>query len=86
MDSKKLAKALRQRQVAGGLHDKLTLEQLSDEEILAAYVECSRCGGKIFANTKAAVKNAETVSEFITVVDMALAAHKCSGGGHDKRH
>jgi hypothetical protein len=76
--TKQLAKALRARQARLGMNPKKVLAGTSDEDLLRAYVECSRCREAIFADAKAAVRNATSVEEFLQLVNMGLAAHVCA--------
>lgn len=78
MNRATLAKALRRRQLKKGYAAKADIQKLSDEEILLSYMECSQCQVVIFANSDAAVRNSATVAEFIDLVNMALAAHRCA--------
>lgn len=77
MNPRTLAKAIRRRQLRAGLVDKPSINALDDMEILACYLLCSKCNGDIFADRAAAVNNAANVQEFLTLVNMALAAHQC---------
>lgn len=72
-----LAKALRRRQLRAGLVDKPSINALNDMEILECYLLCAKCDGDIFADRAAAVNSAANVQEFLTLADMALAAHQC---------
>lgn len=77
MNQRTLAKALRRRQLRKGLADKWSINALPDSKILDAYLVCCKCSGELFANRDAAVQNAVNVDEFLTLVNMALAAHVC---------
>lgn len=77
MNPHTLAKALRRRQLRMGLADKNLIHAKDDMQILAAYLLCCKCNADIFENRAAAVENAKTPAEFLTLVNMALAAHRC---------
>jgi len=77
MNPHTLAKALRRRQLRAGLVDKPSINALNDMQILACYLLCSKCNVDIFEDRGAAVDNAANVQEFLTMVDMALAMHRC---------
>lgn len=77
MNFRTLAKALRRRQLRLGLAVKFCVREMRDDEILAAYLLCSKCNGDIFADRAAAVENSKSPDEFLTLCNMALAAHQC---------
>lgn len=78
MNPHTLAKALRRRQLRLGLADKKRIRAMDDMQILAAYLLCSKCNGDIFADRAAAVANSSSANEFLTLVNMAIAAHQCA--------
>lgn len=77
MNPHTLAKALRRRQLRVRLADKRIIHTMDDMQILSAYLLCAKCNGDIFVDRAAAVENAKTADEFLTLVNMALAAHVC---------
>jgi hypothetical protein len=77
MNERTLAKALRRRQLRKGMAPKASIHALPDSEILDAYLRCCRCHLDIFSDRSAAVSNASNVEEFLGLVEMALAAHRC---------
>lgn len=77
MNRSTLAKALRRRQLRAKLVDASAVRGMTDAELLACYTECSKCGERIFADSDAAVRTSADVQEFLTLVNMGLAAHQC---------
>jgi len=77
MNPRTLAKQLRRRQLRAKLAPKASINALPDSEILDCYLRCSKCQGEIFATREAAVRNLANVEEFLNLVNMALAAHRC---------
>lgn len=77
MNPHTLAKALRRRQLRMGWNDKKMIHANDDMQILSAYFLCCKCNGDIFADLAAAVENAQSADEFLMLVNMALATHRC---------
>jgi hypothetical protein len=78
VDRASLISALRSRIVAQeGWQSAAKVDAISDKRLLAAYMECHVCKRSVFADQGAAVRNSSSVAEFIDLVNMALAAHRC---------
>lgn len=76
MNKRTLTKALRRR-LARKYHPG-DVAARSDEQILAAYLVCSQCQTALFSNPAAAISNSKDADEFLSLVNMALAAHMCA--------
>jgi hypothetical protein len=70
-----LAKGLRRR--LARTYDPAQVRALRDDQVVSAYLLCSKCQGDIFEDRAAAVNNPKSVEEFLTLVNLALAAHHC---------
>lgn len=77
MNPRTLAKALRRRQLRMGLTARQLIHARDDMQILSAYLLCSKCGDDIFPSRADAIENAKSTDEFLILVEMALAAHRC---------
>lgn len=77
MQTKKLGAALRKRQLSLNLQPAEHINALSDSDLVECYTRCCRCQRPIFVDEVAAVRNAKTLQEFLTLCDIGLAAHRC---------
>jgi len=68
-----LARALRKRQIALGHHPRELIETLSNDEIIDAYVRCSRCM-ELFMS--ADVSGYASEADFSRSLDAAMALHQ----------
>jgi hypothetical protein len=76
MNRHTLAKALRRRLARSS--DPGEVARRTDEQIVDAYLRCCHCRGELFADRHAAVNNAEDPAEFLRLLSLALAAHRCA--------
>lgn len=77
MTLRALAKALRRRQLRAKLQPAALVRATPDAALIDAYTRCAKCRQPIFADERAAIRNAATPDDFLRICEMGLAAHDC---------
>ena len=67
-----LASALRERQLAAGVHSAATLDAFGAAELVGCYTDCPHCLGPLFPDPAAAVRDAADEDAFIAACNAAI--------------